>query len=447
MDLDDAESRWRDASSDHERARAVGLLVRAGFVAARAVTSGARPSGVSRAVANMAAAAVDASVRAWLCDRALEEALAESRTTWTLDVMVALAKMHPPAVAPALAMARTARDEATPEAVVWTQERSAALASLSCLVEPAARRAVVDEALSIARATRVHDRNDRIVVNAAPGLVAHAPEALFALVESVTLGDPAWTWARIARSSTGALRFRALRRALQNPVGSARPLVEAADLLPVELLPRALEMASAMYPSVNFGATALRAVLPAWAAAGNVRDALVRARAIPEPGERGTTLARLVAHVAEREREALLREAMASMSLCQPQFAHQPSDCLSRAIDDLAPLGVLSQLERSDVALGGEALAKLAARSDGETRARLLQRLAETGEVEALAPVARELPAEAVFPRWMRALRTFSARGEEFLEDDCGWGFVQWCPLTATIGGDEGLRGAAAALR
>lgn len=362
MDLDAAESRWRGAASDHERALAVGLLVRAGFVAARSTASGARPSGVSRAVARLAAVAVDAEVRAWLCERALEEALTESRSTWTLDVMVALAAMHPPAVAPALAMARTARDEGTPQAIVWTQERSAALASLSCLVEPASRRAVVDEALSIARDTRVHDRNDRIVVNAAPGLIAHDSEAFFALVDSLTLGDPAWTWARLARMLDGAHRIEALRRALQNPVGSARPLVEVAEILPVEMLPRALEMASAMYPSVNFGATALRAVLPAWAAAGNVRDALERARAIPDAGEREATLAKLVAHVDEGEREA------------------------------------------------------------------------------------SELPAEAVFAQWVGALRMFSQRGEEFLEDDCGWGFVEWCPLTAAIGGDEALREAAAAM-
>ncbi len=388
MDLDAAESRWRGAASDHERARAVGSLVRAAFVSARSTASGARPSGVSRAVARLAAVAVDAEVRAWLCERAVNEALNEHRSTWTLDVMVALAKMHPPAVGPALAMARTARDEVTPEAVVWTQERSAALASLSCLVEPASRRALVDEALSVARATRVHDRNDRVVVNAAPGLIARDPEELFAIVDSVALGDPAWTWARLARIFTGELRLRALRRALRDPVGSARPLVEAAELLPVEMLPRALEMASAMFPSVNFGATALRAVLPAWAAAGNVRDALERARAIPDAGERGATLARLVAHVDEGEREALRAE-----SAC----ASQPA-------------------------------------------------LAGAGNAESLTHAASGLPADVVFTRWVEALRMFSQRGEEFLEDDCGWGFVEWCPLTAAIGGDEALREATAAM-
>jgi hypothetical protein len=444
--FDELTAAWAPEDDEPRRACAIGELFRA--VARRhrqrfGLAADAPICGSSRALYTMSVA-VDDRRRA-VCDRALCAALAERRSTWTLDVLSELALIHPPAFEPALQATRAplrARPRSpSPMEEVLARAGVDALARLIGAAPESMRIALLDEMMAAAAAIDYGGWDmPYLLARAADVLGASVPEALLARVATIEQPYRVLAYALVARSLPPAKRQHAIDQVLVAPtIGDARPIVAIADHVAPDQFPRALELASALYSSPSFGATAVRALLPGWAALGHWEDAIARARAIRDPHERALALALIAPHADDQEtRDALVREATAGMA---------PSS-IAIAATALVPLGYGMQLRETQHGGASEALAGLARVASGAERARFLDELSASTDVLALQPLARQLVAARIFPSFCRALRCAwdTDQPDTFFEDECGWGLRQWMSFVPLLGGSAGAHQVAAAV-
>lgn len=388
--------------------------------------------GASRALHAAAIPLDDETARWFVFDRALGAALAEPRTPWTLDVLADLAQHHLPALAPALAIARDRPQPTTPHDSVLARSCIDALARLA---SAAGEPALLDEAVVAAHASgRAAFDLPYLIARASPGIGPVAPEAVLAQVATLEPMYRALAHALVARDLPALHRRRAIDATLAAPaLGNAQPFVAIAEHLDADQYPRALDLASALYSSPSFGATAVRVLVPGWAALGHVDDALVRARAIRDEPEQRLALALIAPHVGDRRaRDQLVREATHYMSGSE----------LALVAAALVPIGYADQLYATRNGNSPAAVAGLAAASSGAARAALVAELGTSTCVDLLHPFARELVPELVFPTWLAELGRASGAWDPdgFFEDECAWGLAQWMTFVPLLGGAEGTR-------
>ncbi len=303
---------------------------------------------------------------------------------------MALAAVHEPARATALTVAREelSRKNATnASSQVLVRASIECLATLVSLVPR-------DERVALFRETEVAWKSmsfppydlPRLLARAAPGLADVAPEVLLAAIALSHEYYRALGYALVAHALAPPWRERAIAAALENEADpslcDARVFVAIAPHLSRELYPRALELASRLHSSPSFGATAMRALLPGWAALGNAEDAVLRARTIGWDADRGVALALGAIHLADA------------------------AEC-------------------DRVVAEGIALVK-----DARGGAELL-------ELPRDVVLARWL---TVFEQG------FAADRDEPFEDECGYGLVEWMPFVPLLGGDQGAREVADAI-
>jgi hypothetical protein len=139
----------------------------------------------------------------------------------------------------------------------------------------------------------------------------------------------------------------------------------------------------------------------------------------------------------DRGRDAIVREALASIASAQLSYGDMLPDRVAALADALVPLGELERLlALSD---GTAALVALTRAARGAERSRLLAELAtRAGEPDALVELADELPPEPLFDSFAGRAASFADRGlESFVEDEYGIGLVSWAPFMRALGGPE----------
>jgi hypothetical protein len=447
--LDDLADRWRQASSAPERAAAIGELFR--FALRRARNSlGSGPQapidGASRALLAAGLACADPDTRAHVLARALDAALVEPRSTWTMQTLARLAVEHAPARSQVLSVAREQLSRPRsggPGDAPLPRASVDALASLASVEQVSERAPRFEEMLAGAQAVDYPAFDiPYLFARAAPGVGAVAPDLLLSRIATSHEYYRAHAYALVARDLAPEPRHRAIGLALASEadpsLADARPFVAMASVLDEEQYRRALHLANRLYSSPSFGATAMRALLPGWAALGHTEDAIARARRIKVGSERGVALARIAAHVGDPgQRDALVREGIA---LFGAHGAHLVAA-------DLVPLGYGQLLAKAAGRHRAEALFALASAATGEERAGFLQALSHAGGPAHLAPLASELDPAIVFERWMTAFeQACSANGEDLFEDEHGCGLVEWMPLVPLLAGADGTRQVADAI-
>ncbi|HUH05576.1 MAG TPA: hypothetical protein VML75_26460 [Kofleriaceae bacterium] len=430
-------ARWRECGDDPSRARVIGDLFRSATTALRArhgVPGDTPIDGASRALYALGMGLGDG--REYIFERALRAALAEPRTSWTIDVLGSLALQYPPAFEPALACARDRPRGSSPRDIVLAKTSIEALARLVAAAPEATRVALFEETMAAARKSdyRPHDV-PYLIATGAQRVGATAPDVVLARVATVDPSYRALAYALAAAHLPAAHRRRAIDEALAVPsLGDARPFVAMADCLEPDHYPRALELADALYSSPSCGATAVRALVPGWAALGHVEDALARAGAIAHEPERQLALALIAPHVSDlHARDQLVRRATADLS----------GSALALAAPALVPLGYAAVLRDAGCGGSADALAGLAAAAVGPERARFLAELSAKRDPLSMQPsLARELAPEIVFPAWLRAFQHACKAPalDEFFEDECGWGLTNWMSLVPLFGGADAAR-------
>jgi hypothetical protein len=428
--------RWSKAWDDRGRADALGDLFRAALRdRSRAILEGA-----SRALGEMGIACDDEGARVLAFERALCAIRGEPRTPWTLEILARLAAHHPPAFADALAAARERGKSAAkkPSGALLRRAGVETLASLVAVAPSTDRTSLFAEALEAARETEYSAFNvPYLLARASPGIGPIAPQVL---LDAIAGSDPhyrALAYALVAKDLSADVRRRTIATALSDPsdpsLGDARPFVALAPWLDAESLPRALELARGLYPSPSSGAAALAALLPAWAALGHVEEAAAEARAIPTIFERAVALGNIAARIDdELVRDAFVLEVLALLD--DPDAG--PSG-LAALADGLVPHGYGSLIV--DAKYGRHALFAVARAATGEERARWIERVGKDIEPRHVVTFGRELDPRNVFPRWFGALRG-AAEGEDFFENECGEGLVDWMCAVPLLGGGEGVR-------
>ncbi len=378
---------------------------------------------LARALLSIGRGCLDDAARREVLDLALERARSFTDLT-------AIASVHAPAFEPALREVQSALDGRDR----FRADR--AIDALMLLVGAAPPDRRLELFATYARHDLAHEEGAHRVPArlgiAATSVGRVAPEIVLDAAARVHPFYRALAHARVTAHLEGEARAGAVRAALADEkdpsLADARPYVALAPHLDAESCERALTLASRLHCSPSFGATALAAVLPRWAAHGHAEDAASRARSITEDEERAVALLNVATTVGNDD---WLLEAMPKLELCS---------CVGIALvaPGMVRLGHGALLLDLHGARWGVSLHAMAEAATGDERADYIERLAHVGEPEWLEPVVRELPAGVVAKRVAESLlRGSKAPAYEILEDETGYGPVQWLPLLAHVAGDD----------
>lgn len=397
---------------------------------------------ITRALTALAENSQSAEARAEIFARAavVVTALHASDDKWAFVPLLELARRHPPVFTTALSAIRAA--------VKFTDRREVALDCLASLVGSAPEEtgaALFDElATHVTQHEGAYQWPARLAT-AAPQVARTDPQRVLAAAASVHPHYAALAYALVVGHLSGPTRAAAITAALANgddpSLGDARPYVALAPHLDQPTAARrAVELARRLYPSRSFGATAMMHLLPRLAALGDVAEALRLAAEIPLDEERGVALANIAPHLSTpQERDDCVATALALL-------ASGSGDDVAAVAPALVPLGYGALLSELRGAKDGHALfVMMMHATDYDERLSLAARVAEVGEpavlVRAASASATEpmLPVEVIAPRLHHAIlesAQVASRGGALLEDETGYGLLQWLPLVPVVCGD-----------